>query len=365
MFLPTDHKVTSDYPRNCTFREEDWHILAGFWYPIAYSHEVTDKPYATKLLDTNLVIYRSKGGGLTVARDLCIHRGSRLSMGWMDDKNENIVCPLHGLHYNANGQCTWIPSLPLEDQKIPKKMCIQTYQVREYATMIWTCLKPEAIWPMPDYPHLDNVDPDWLMFPILEKGQTRASTWNASASRHCENYNDIPHLSWVHMKTFGNRDRPVIAKHEVEHTDYGLKFTLPYYELERGWHDDKGERERLVQYTHMLTFPFATDLQVDFTTDDGEGMTSHFFDIATPISAKLTAMYQFTLTNVPDASADEYVQYYLVTVGEDVPLVESQCPEEIPLNMAEEIHVPADNFSAQFRKSLSEKFGLGAPEFIA
>lgn len=365
MFLPTDHKVTSDYPRNCTFNEQDWHILAGFWYPIAYSNEVTDKPYATRLLDTDLVIYRSKDGGLTVARDLCLHRGAKLSMGWMDDENENIVCPLHGLHYNAEGQCTRIPSISDPKQKIPSKMCLKTYQVREYATMIWTCLKPEAIWPMPEYPHLDKVAPGWLMFPILREGQTRASVWNASASRHTENYNDIPHLSWVHMKTFGNRNRPEVPPYEVEHTDAGLTFTVPYTEMERGWHDDLGTRERLVHYTHKLTFPFATDLEVNFTTDDGQGMTSHFFDIAAPISANQTAMYQFTLTNVPGATAKDYVEYYLVTVDEDVPLVEGQCPEEIPLNMAEEIHVPADNFSIQYRKALVEKFGLGAPEFIS
>ena len=60
MFLAVDHskQVTSDYPANCTFRESDWHILSAYWHPVAYAHEIEDKPVAAKLLDVKLVIYR-------------------------------------------------------------------------------------------------------------------------------------------------------------------------------------------------------------------------------------------------------------------------------------------------------------------
>jgi len=46
-------------PRDCTFAESDWRALAPFWYPVAFSREVTDKPFATKLLDEHLVIFRA------------------------------------------------------------------------------------------------------------------------------------------------------------------------------------------------------------------------------------------------------------------------------------------------------------------
>jgi vanillate O-demethylase monooxygenase subunit len=45
-------------PRNCTFTESDWRALSPFWYPVAFSHEVKDKPFAAKLLDERLVIFR-------------------------------------------------------------------------------------------------------------------------------------------------------------------------------------------------------------------------------------------------------------------------------------------------------------------
>ena len=56
MFLATDHSKqdSTELPRNCTFRESDWHILAGFWHPVAFAHDIKDKPIAAKLLDVDL-----------------------------------------------------------------------------------------------------------------------------------------------------------------------------------------------------------------------------------------------------------------------------------------------------------------------
>lgn len=37
MFVSTEKAPYSELPRNCTFSESDWHVLAGFWHPVAYS----------------------------------------------------------------------------------------------------------------------------------------------------------------------------------------------------------------------------------------------------------------------------------------------------------------------------------------
>ena len=49
---------------------------------------------------------------------------------------------------------------------------------------------------------------------------------------------------------------------------------------------------------------------------------------------------------------------------EDKPFVEGQRPEESPLNIGDEVHVPADLFAVKFRRALHEKFGIQAKEFI-
>lgn len=71
-------------PHHCTFAEAEWRALAKHWYPIAYSDEVADKPLARTLLDQPLILYRTTGRRVVVARDLCIHRGVPLRLGWQE-----------------------------------------------------------------------------------------------------------------------------------------------------------------------------------------------------------------------------------------------------------------------------------------
>ena len=96
-------------PRNCTFPESDWRILANYWYPIAVADKVKDAPVAATLLDQRLVLYRTSSG-VTVANNLCLHRGVPLTMGWCE--NNQIVCKYHGFHYDAACQCVAIPARP-------------------------------------------------------------------------------------------------------------------------------------------------------------------------------------------------------------------------------------------------------------
>jgi hypothetical protein len=69
MATPNSFVLTSDLlspgpstdatlPRDCTFSKSDWRALAQFWYPVAFSREITDKPYAARLLDERVVLYR-------------------------------------------------------------------------------------------------------------------------------------------------------------------------------------------------------------------------------------------------------------------------------------------------------------------
>jgi vanillate O-demethylase monooxygenase subunit len=50
----------------------------------------------------------------------------------------------------------------------------------------------------------------------------------------------------------------------------------------------------------------------------------------------------------------------LVINDEDQPLVEGQRPPELPLDISEEISIPADRMSLEYRKGLVKTFGLGA-----
>lgn len=97
-------------PCHSQFNDQDWHILAQHWYPVARVEDVTTKPQQVTLLDMNMAIYKTESGNIHLVRDICLHRGVPLSKGWVE--GETIICPYHGLHFNEQGKCTKIPAQP-------------------------------------------------------------------------------------------------------------------------------------------------------------------------------------------------------------------------------------------------------------
>src|SRR5262245_52016591 len=102
--------------------------LRPYWYPVALSEEVpVGKPFATALLGERIVVYRT-ATKLAALTDLCVHRGTPLSLGWVD--GEELVCAYHGWGYAVSGSCTRIPSLA-PGRPIPPKAKVRSYAVAE------------------------------------------------------------------------------------------------------------------------------------------------------------------------------------------------------------------------------------------
>jgi vanillate O-demethylase monooxygenase subunit len=174
-------------PRNCSFEPHDWQILARFWYPVARSADlVPGTPTAVTLLDEHLVLYRTPEGRPVVARDLCIHRGVPLSMGWVE--GEEIVCRYHGLRYGPDGACRAIPADP--GGTIPSRLRIATFPAIERFGLVWTSLDPDAdpalmpSFPLWDEPGFQQIVPPWIDIA-------------GSAGRQCEGFIDVAHFAWI------------------------------------------------------------------------------------------------------------------------------------------------------------------------
>ncbi len=78
------------------------------WHPVLLDSEVTDAPVAVRVAETELVVFRAAGGRVTALRDVCPHRGMRLSAGCIE--NHNIVCPYHGWAFDRDGQAVVPPA---------------------------------------------------------------------------------------------------------------------------------------------------------------------------------------------------------------------------------------------------------------
>lgn len=113
-------------PRDCSFHTADWNVLSRSWFPVARTDEVKDRPAKARLLDVDLVVYRT-GQVARVARDLCFPRGAALSMGWVE--GDVIVCPYHGFRYGPDGRCAGVPAHP--DMATPPKLRIITFPTVE------------------------------------------------------------------------------------------------------------------------------------------------------------------------------------------------------------------------------------------
>ncbi|HEY1616211.1 MAG TPA: Rieske (2Fe-2S) protein, partial [Streptosporangiaceae bacterium] len=83
--------------------------LRACWHPVGFSAELAaDRPAHADLLGEPLVLWRS-GGAVHAMSDLCVHRGTALSLGWVS--GTELVCPYHGWRYAADGRCVAIPQL--------------------------------------------------------------------------------------------------------------------------------------------------------------------------------------------------------------------------------------------------------------
>src|SRR5437588_3853665 len=60
-------------------------VLVNDWHVVAYAPDLVEgKPMAVRLLDEDLVLWRV-GAQIHVWRDLCLHRGTRLSLGKVEN----------------------------------------------------------------------------------------------------------------------------------------------------------------------------------------------------------------------------------------------------------------------------------------
>ena len=338
-------------PPSCTFKPEDWRLLARHWYPIIPAADVGATPKAATLLDENLVIYRS-GGELVVARDVCPHRGVPLSLGSADPDGQGVVCAYHGLRFGAGGRCNRIPSSPHPHQKIPPKLNLSTYPAVERYGLVWTCLAPapeQATVPM--MPHWDDPDFQQILCPPFDIA--------AFAGRQVEGFLDVAHFAWIHTATFADPNQPLVPDYTTTETPFGFaadyRSTIGNYPIGRNGKAPSGF-EWLRHFDAHL--PFTATLTIDFP-DAGRLV---IMNAASPVSARMTRLFAPICRNFDkELPIGDVHAFNLRVFAEDSRIVEAQKPERLPLDLLLEAHIPADGSSVAYRRGLKR---LGFGEFF-
>jgi phenylpropionate dioxygenase-like ring-hydroxylating dioxygenase large terminal subunit len=294
--------------------------LANYWHPIAHSDDVTEQPTRFELLGEKICAFRT-AAGVSAFKDLCIHRGTALSLGWVTDGR--ITCAYHGWQYDAAGKCVKIPSLP-EGSTIPRKARAIAYRAEERYGLVWVAMD-EPIAPIPAFPHDEWDDPSFHGF------LSSTYLWHSSAGRSVENFMDVSHFPFVHEGLLGSRDNTVMGEVEVVETDYGLYYM---YEQEEPNELYSGPGQ-VTRWEYHLYTPFTIHLTK--TVRDEKTLISL---VSAPTTPRLTHMYLFIVRNHRLDEDDRTFKDFSDTIMEqDRQIVESQRPEEIPTDLKDELHL--------------------------
>ncbi|AEU34378.1 aromatic ring-hydroxylating oxygenase subunit alpha [Granulicella mallensis] len=348
-FLPASELVSAEsaqavLPRGCTFTESDWRALAPFWYPVAFSHEVGSQPYAATLLDERVVVYRLSDGKLAAARDICQHRGVPLSMGHVE--GDEIICKYHGLRYDREGRCTCIPAHP--GGAISPRLRLQMFQVQERYGLVWVRLVDNGPLALPEMNEWD--DPAYLT--VLPN----SVPIKAAAGRQIEGFLDVSHFAFIHTESFGEADNTVVPDYPITKTPAG--FVADYISTVSNYsHGYKhlNPPDFLWRRRFEVYYPFTAKLTV-FFPNDGQ---LHIMNAASPVSARQTQLFVPICRNFDkDAPLQATLDFNHQVFAEDIAIVERQWPEDLPIDLQEEAHFPADRSSIAYRKGLAA-LGLG------
>jgi phenylpropionate dioxygenase-like ring-hydroxylating dioxygenase large terminal subunit len=311
-------------------------ILLNDWHPVYRSDALFQgKPQSVRLLGEDLVVWRSVDG-VHAWKDLCIHRGTRLSLGVT--QQDTLTCPYHGWVYDGTGQCIHIPAHP--EQKPPAKAHAVVYHAQEKYDMVWVCLG-EPGRDIPAFPEEGDSSYRKLLtgpFPPMR----------ANGLRAVENFLDVTHFPFVHGGILGDVSRPQISDYQVESDTLGLVAhnILAYQPDPYG--TGSGET---VRYTYRVFRPLTAYLSKE--APDGSRLSLML--TLTPHEELLTSAWFYGAINqliqITDPDWDDFQRKIF---SQDVPIVESQRPELLPLDLQAELHLRSDRLAIAYRRWLSE-----------
>jgi phenylpropionate dioxygenase-like ring-hydroxylating dioxygenase large terminal subunit len=318
-------------------------VLVNDWHVVARSSDLgTGKVLATRLLGQDLVLWRSDGTGRDhegpcAWRDVCVHRGAKLSGGRIQD--ECLVCPYHGWSYDASGRCVKIPAHP--SQLPPTRARASVYQVTEKYGLVWVCLGAPKL-EVPDFSEWEDV--------LFRKVGAGPYIFRAQGPRVIENFLDVGHFPFVHAGLLGDPGHTEVGDYEVEtKTDGIVARDIGVWQPD----PDGTGRSAEVKYTYRVLRPLTAYFQKSH-----KDQRFSILNCVTPVDEHESISWLIMALNYGhDASDKQLRSYQDVVSGQDIPIVESQRPELLPLDLQAELHLRSDRIAIAYRKWLT-KIGL-------
>ncbi len=303
-------------------------ILIEDWHPVARVDDLADGPIAVRLLGEDLVVWRA-GDRISAWRDLCVHRGTRLSLGRIVD-GHRLECPYHGWTYDATGRCVLMPAHP--EQTPPARACTTAYHAQVAHGVVWVTLGGGA----GDVPRFELMeDPSHN---VLLAGPYRV---RASGPRVIENFLDVGHFPFVHEGILGDRRRPEINDYEARIDDEGVLATGVQVYQPDPYGTGQGST---VTYTYRVHRPLTASF-----IKHGEHSFGMLLSVTPHDAVDSTAWMWMAMDYEPEA---DMVPFQDRIFAQDRPILESQRPELLPLDLQAELHLRSDRTAIAYRRWL-------------
>jgi phenylpropionate dioxygenase-like ring-hydroxylating dioxygenase large terminal subunit len=232
-----------------------------------------------------------------------------------------------------------IPAHP--SQLPPTRAHASVYQVTEKYGLVWVCLGAPQL-EVPDFSEWEDV--------LFRKVGAGPYIFRAQGPRVIENFLDVGHFPFVHAGLLGDPGHTEVGDYKVEtKTDGIVARDIGVWQPD----PDGTGRSAEVKYTYRVLRPLTAYFQ--------KSHQDHRFSIlncVTPVDEHESISWLIMALNYGHDASDEQLRSYQdVVSGQDIPIVESQRPELLPLDLQAELHLRSDRIAIAYRKWLT-KIGL-------
>ena len=178
-------------------------------------------------------------------------------------------------------------------------------------------------------------------------------TWACDASRQVENFTDFGHFPFVHPGLLGDPERPVVPGHKVETDGHVLRYDIVRPEAVAN--DDfpvfgnEVVEAPVRRSRYELHLPYTIVLRIGW---GGQAGMVYFF-ACRPEGPERTTGFLAIGRNYNLEQPDSVLQEFEdVIFGQDRIVVESQRPERVPFDLADELHLTFDAVAVAYRRAM-------------
>ncbi len=338
-------------------------LLKDFWYIAALRDEIGVQPVRRIMLGKPIVLWRDKEGLVRAIEDRCLHRQVPLSMGQANAEGE-IECPYHGIRYNGDGHCTFIP----EQTRVPQGAKLPAYRIVEKGEWAWLWAGDPAAADsatVPPYPWFERTD--W-------KTRTGYLHVKCNYKLIVDNLLNMAHLPYVHPRTIGNSGDLEGATMKVTATGTAVRLARKVYDVEPpptykkvGGFSGKVNRWQTIDWLAPSNFEFHTGVvevgheppPPDFDAPKINARildrhTMHGIAPETESSSHYYVGFAYDPADINEELADFIFEQTFATFKEDVTILEAQQQNMEMMPGEKQLDIVSDSAGLNAMKVLDE-----------